>query len=80
MRQAALVMKVGGMPWKAQGPWDRCANCGCPPEKAQACIPLDDGEWACSVECYDEHEAKGCPFDHGVQYRPCPHLPVRDAN
>lgn len=47
----------------------RCANCGATATEAKSCIAGDDGEWFCSVECYDEHERVGCPFETGVEYR-----------
>jgi hypothetical protein len=51
---------------------DRCANCGKPIEEARSVIVGDsmyDGEWCCCVECMDEHDRLGCPFEHGIRYR-----------
>lgn len=50
---------------------NRCANCGKPIDDAKQILSgtLYDGEWACSKECEDEHEEKGCPFESGIRYR-----------
>lgn len=49
----------------------RCANCGCS-DPHIAGGSLADGEAVCSDECYDEHDALGCPLEQG-DYRLCPH-------
>jgi hypothetical protein len=49
----------------------RCANCGCSDPRI-AGGSLADGDAVCSDECYDEHDALGCPLEQG-DYRPCPH-------
>jgi hypothetical protein len=48
---------------------DKCANCGCPIDKAPTVIGggiLEPGEWVCSDECYEEYDEKGCPLEHGT--------------
>lgn len=50
----------------------RCANCGFSDELAEKIITggyLDEDEWVCSDNCYDELIEKGCPLEKGGHYR-----------
>ena len=47
----------------------RCANCGELENSSKSIIAGYDGEWFCSVECEEEHEKLGCPFEIGNKYR-----------
>lgn len=55
------------------GDTTRCCNCGDALATAASCIPFgDDGEAACSTECWNEHERLDCPFAQGFNYRSKP--------
>lgn len=51
---------------------NRCANCGRALLNYESCIVGDacyDGEAVCSTFCDDELSEKGCPQEHGPNYR-----------
>jgi len=50
----------------------KCANCELSIEVAEKVITggqLDEYEWACSNNCYDDLIEKGCPLEINGHYR-----------